>query len=87
MAVRLFVLLVVTLLVAGCGQPDSPVERQQRQKPSAEQGSNKGSSPTPPKFDPKGVGDTVGVGSFLVTLNDAKASSGDNQDEGAAGHY
>ena len=29
----------------------------------------------------------MGVGSFLVTLNDAKASSGDNQDEGAAGHY
>ncbi len=84
---RVVLVVLASLLVASCGQLDSLIGRQEQQEPSPKQGSKQDSARTTPKFEPKGVGDTAGVGPFLVTLNDAKASSGDDEDEGAAGHY
>jgi hypothetical protein len=71
---RVVLVVLASLLVAGCGHLDSLLGRQEQREPSSEQGSNQGSSPTTLKFDPKGVGDTVEVGPFLVTLNNAKWS-------------
>jgi hypothetical protein len=87
MARAFLIALVSLLVVAGCDQLDSLLGREEQQgsppKQGGKQGSKQGSAPTTRKFDPKGVGATAEVGSFLVTLNNAKGSSGASQDKGA----
>ena len=79
---RVVLVVLASLLVASCGQLDSLLGRQEQRWASPEKASNQGSSPTTPKFDPKGVGDTAEVGPFLVTLNPSAAPGGGDIDCG-----
>ena len=87
MARAVLVVLASFLMLTACGQLESLLQGEEQRKPSREQAGKRDSSPTTANSEAKGVGDTAEVGSFLVTLNDAKAHSFDAQGDGANNHY
>ena len=73
MARAVLVVLASLFVLTACGQLKSLLQDEEQREPSPEQAGTQDSSPTSQKSDPKGVGNTAEVGSFLVTLNDAKS--------------